>query len=135
MLDELLVGGEIQETSKKNIIRAVSAQDMLQEVGNTTSPLTTHTLIHCVLQWWSVLRGNDASCRIFEKPSLSKAKLSPPPPPPQKKTTSEFIYMYVTLYTSVCLCTEAFVLRNVLMVFLHNRVAELHENWCDYSSL
>ena len=32
ILDELLVGGEIQETSKKNIIRAISAQDMLQEV-------------------------------------------------------------------------------------------------------
>lgn len=33
MLDELLVGGEIQESSKKNIIRAVTAQDMLQEVN------------------------------------------------------------------------------------------------------
>lgn len=33
ILDELLVGGEIQETSKKNIIRAVTAQDMLQEVS------------------------------------------------------------------------------------------------------
>ena len=32
MLDELLVGGEMQETSKRNIIRAVTAQDMLQEV-------------------------------------------------------------------------------------------------------
>jgi len=32
MLDELLVGGEIQESSKKNIIKAVSAQDMLHEV-------------------------------------------------------------------------------------------------------
>ncbi len=32
MLDELLVGGEIQESSKKNIIRAITAQDMLQEV-------------------------------------------------------------------------------------------------------
>ena len=32
MLDELLVGGEIQESSKKNIIRAVTAQDVLQEV-------------------------------------------------------------------------------------------------------
>ena len=32
MLDELLIGGEIQETSKKNIIRAITAQDMLQEV-------------------------------------------------------------------------------------------------------
>ena len=35
MLDELLVGGEIQESSKKNIIRAVTAQDMLQEVLKT----------------------------------------------------------------------------------------------------
>ena len=33
MLDELLVGGKIQETSKKNIVRAITAQDMLQEVG------------------------------------------------------------------------------------------------------
>ena len=33
MLDELLVGGEIQESSKKNIIRAVNAQDVLQEVS------------------------------------------------------------------------------------------------------
>lgn len=33
MLDELLVGGEIQESSKKNIIRAVTAQDVLQEVS------------------------------------------------------------------------------------------------------
>lgn len=32
MLDELLIGGEIQETSKKNIVRAITAQDMLQEV-------------------------------------------------------------------------------------------------------
>lgn len=29
------MGGEIQETSKKNIIRAVTAQDMLQEVNKT----------------------------------------------------------------------------------------------------
>ena len=36
MLDELLVGGEIQETSKKNIIRAITAQDMLQEVRTVT---------------------------------------------------------------------------------------------------
>lgn len=32
ILDELVVGGEIQETSKKNIVRAITAQDMLQEV-------------------------------------------------------------------------------------------------------
>lgn len=33
ILDELVVGGEIQETSKKNIVRAITAQDMLQEVS------------------------------------------------------------------------------------------------------
>ena len=37
MLDELLVGGEMQETSKRNIIRAVTAQDMLQEVRDPSS--------------------------------------------------------------------------------------------------
>ena len=32
MLDELILGGEIQETSKKNVLKAISAQDILQEV-------------------------------------------------------------------------------------------------------
>ena len=36
ILDELLVGGEIQETSKENIIRAVTAQDMLQKLEGPT---------------------------------------------------------------------------------------------------
>nr|ACO15306.1 AP-1 complex subunit sigma-2 [Caligus clemensi] len=31
MLDELLLGGEIQETSKKYVLKAISAQDCLQE--------------------------------------------------------------------------------------------------------
>ena len=33
MLDELILGGEIQETSKKNVLKAISAQDLLQEVN------------------------------------------------------------------------------------------------------
>ena len=33
MLDELLLGGEVQETSKKNVLKAISSQDVLQEVG------------------------------------------------------------------------------------------------------
>lgn len=33
MLDELLLGGEVQETSKKNVLKAIAAQDLLQEVG------------------------------------------------------------------------------------------------------
>ena len=32
MLDELMLGGEIQETSKKNVLKAIAAQDLLQEV-------------------------------------------------------------------------------------------------------
>lgn len=31
MLDELLLGGEIQETSKKNVLKAIAAQDLLME--------------------------------------------------------------------------------------------------------
>lgn len=34
MLDELLIGGEVQETSKKNVLKAISAQDLLQEVSH-----------------------------------------------------------------------------------------------------
>ena len=32
MLDELVLGGEMQETSKKNVLKAIAAQDLLQEV-------------------------------------------------------------------------------------------------------
>ena len=32
MLDELILGGEIQETSKKKVLSAIQAQDSLQEV-------------------------------------------------------------------------------------------------------
>ncbi|XP_052869787.1 AP-1 complex subunit sigma-2 isoform X1 [Anopheles bellator] len=35
ILDELLVGGEIQETSKKNVLKAIAAQDVLQEFDHT----------------------------------------------------------------------------------------------------
>ena len=39
MLDELVLGGEIQETSKKNILKAIAAQDLLQEVSFILNPL------------------------------------------------------------------------------------------------
>ena len=35
MLDELLLGGEVQETSKKNVLKAIAAQDLLQEVSSS----------------------------------------------------------------------------------------------------
>ena len=38
MLDELLIAGEIQETSKKNVLKAIAAQDMLQEVCSHIHP-------------------------------------------------------------------------------------------------
>ena len=39
MLDELLLGGEIQETSKKNVLKAIAAQDLLQEVSKLLSKI------------------------------------------------------------------------------------------------
>ena len=36
MLDELLIGGEMQETSKRNVLKAVTTQDMLQEESDAT---------------------------------------------------------------------------------------------------
>jgi AP-1 complex subunit sigma 1/2 len=32
MLDEFVIGGFVQETSKKNVLKAISDQDMIQEV-------------------------------------------------------------------------------------------------------
>ena len=32
MWDEFVLGGEVQETSKKNVLKAISDQDMIQEV-------------------------------------------------------------------------------------------------------
>ena len=33
MLDEFMLGGEVQETSKKSVLKAIAAQDLLQEVS------------------------------------------------------------------------------------------------------
>lgn len=43
MLDELLLGGEVQETSKKNVLKAIAAQDLLQEVGHVKVRLKVRT--------------------------------------------------------------------------------------------
>ena len=32
MLDELMLGGEVQDTSKRSVLKAISAQDLLQQV-------------------------------------------------------------------------------------------------------
>lgn len=33
ILDEFLMGGEIQDTSKKSVLKAIEQADLLQEVG------------------------------------------------------------------------------------------------------
>lgn len=33
MWDEFVIGGDVQETSKKNVLKAISDQDMIQEVS------------------------------------------------------------------------------------------------------
>ncbi len=41
ILDEFLLAGEVQETSKKQVLKAISAQDLLQDVS---------VLMCCVLE-------------------------------------------------------------------------------------
>jgi len=45
MWDEFVIGGDVQETSKKNVLKAISDQDMIQEVG-----LLFYTYIHIYLE-------------------------------------------------------------------------------------
>lgn len=37
ILDEFLLGGEVQETSKKNVLKAIEQADLLQEVSYSFS--------------------------------------------------------------------------------------------------
>ena len=37
MWDEFIIGGEVQETSKKNVLKAISDQDMIMEVRSFLS--------------------------------------------------------------------------------------------------
>lgn len=48
ILDEFLMGGEIQETSKQIVNRSIEASDMLQEVRFTDM----HLVKHCDLHLW-----------------------------------------------------------------------------------
>ena len=41
ILDEFLLGGEAQETSKKNVLKAIEQADLLQEVGGWDLPHLT----------------------------------------------------------------------------------------------
>ena len=56
MLDELLIAGEIQETSKKNVLKAIAAQDMLQEVRSHIHPCLYITELSPVTKSSTLLR-------------------------------------------------------------------------------
>ena len=58
MLDELVLGGEVQETSKKNVLKAIAAQDLLQEVC-----LTRSTRIYCLHETWLMININSRNGR------------------------------------------------------------------------
>jgi hypothetical protein len=75
MLDELLLGGEIQETSKKNVLKAIAAQDLLQEVT-----FMAFLLSYSVFQGFSKIKsangGSILSSSLFfdTAPAASKNK-------------------------------------------------------------
>ncbi|XP_029459094.1 AP-1 complex subunit sigma-2 isoform X1 [Rhinatrema bivittatum] len=49
ILDEFLLGGEVQETSKKNVLKAIEQADLLQEVPLTKKYDTENKLVHLLL--------------------------------------------------------------------------------------
>lgn len=44
ILDEFLLGGEAQETSKKNVLKAIEQADLLQEVHRVLYQQTAETI-------------------------------------------------------------------------------------------
>ena len=50
MLDELVLSGEVQETSKKNVLKAITAQDLLQEVCPSPKVSCISALIQTMVQ-------------------------------------------------------------------------------------
>lgn len=53
ILDELLIGGEIQETNKKSILKAIAAQDILQDVSSLSNSKSnfTHLYIQMIIEY------------------------------------------------------------------------------------
>lgn len=70
ILDEFVLGGEVQETSKKNVLKAIAAQDLLQEVHIAFIAYSTLTAVFIayILVMWCVwccagVRGASQSAR------------------------------------------------------------------------
>ena len=45
VLDEFIIGGEVQESSQKSVITAIAQQDILQEVCRVVHSYVTHAVI------------------------------------------------------------------------------------------
>ncbi|XP_030429475.1 AP-1 complex subunit sigma-2 isoform X6 [Gopherus evgoodei] len=86
ILDEFLLGGEVQETSKKNVLKAIEQADLLQEVcvlatctgGGRFSPSST--------------RGGSALCNLWSGACIAQRGISgaaPSPHPQFLLATSE----------------------------------------------
>jgi len=62
VLDEFIIGGEVQESSQKSVIAAIAQQDILQEVGRVHSHMPLAVIFPCctftsvlVTKQWSFL--------------------------------------------------------------------------------
>lgn len=50
ILDEFLLGGEVQETSKKNVLKAIEQADLLQEVSKFSFSGQSISMVGCDLK-------------------------------------------------------------------------------------
>lgn len=50
ILDEFLLGGEVQETSKKNVLKAIEQADLLQEVSKFHFSGQNNSMVGCDLK-------------------------------------------------------------------------------------
>lgn len=67
ILDEFLLGGEVQETSKKNVLKAIEQADLLQEVSYLFSSLGTNMFCSC----WGSLSHHSYSFRNYSEACLA----------------------------------------------------------------
>ena len=58
ILDEFLMGGEIQDTSKKSVLKAIEQADLLQEVTTNPPPLPWRVGVTVSVQGYHSNRSN-----------------------------------------------------------------------------
>ncbi len=65
MWDEFVIGGEVQETSKKNVLKAISDQDMIQEVNIRYSNLNLAFFFKYSIKLLTSDNNSHLSCFLF----------------------------------------------------------------------